>query len=304
MICEHFVNIREMSFTHANLRLDKATSRSFKLPFFNTIVAIRNNHGNGRLDIGLQKYKQPEEWVRKPPLFGEGKLSMKKFLGYMGIVVALVIASAGVASADQVFTTLPGATNPLSGQSVSATADFSLSGSTLTLTLSNTIAGIGSVGQVLTGITFTLSNGTGVSLTGQTGDLVDVNSDKTFTDLGTSALGWGFGTASGSTFELCVICNSSVTSPVTPSEGILGPVSADGKYDNANSSITGNAPHNPFVNGSATYTFTVPTGVTVSDVFFQFGTTPGGNVSTPEPASILLLALGLVGVPLLARRRS
>jgi PEP-CTERM motif len=95
-----------------------------------------------------------------------------------------------------------------------------------------------------------------------------------------------------------------VTSPVTPSEGILGPVSGDGKYDNANASITGNAPHNPFVNGSATYTFTVPTGVTVSDVFFQFGTTRGANVSAPEPASILFLGLGLVGLPLLARRRS
>jgi hypothetical protein len=229
---------------------------------------------------------------------------MKKLLGYLGLVIAVVIVSAGVANADQVFSTPTGAINPLTGTPVSGTADFSLSGNTLTLMLSNTIVGIGSAGQLLTGLTFTLSDGSSVSLTGQTGDLVDVNSNKTFTDLGTGTLGWGFGTTGTNTFEVCVICNGGVTSPVTPSEGILGPVSADGSYDNANSSITGNAPHNPFVNGTATYTFTVPTGETVSDVLFQFGTTPGGTISAPEPSSFLLLGVGLLGLALLTSRRS
>jgi hypothetical protein len=211
---------------------------------------------------------------------------------------------AGVANADQVFSTPTGAINPLTGTPVSGTADFSLSGSTLTLTLSNTIVGIGSAGQLLTGLTFTLSDGSGVSLTSQMGDLVDVNSNKTVTDLGTGALGWGFGTTGTDTFEVCVICSAGVTSPVTPSEGILGPVSADGNYDNANSSIAGNGPHNPYVNSTGTYKFTVPAGVTVSDVFFQFGTAPGGNISAPEPSSILLLGLGLLGLALLTGRRS
>jgi hypothetical protein len=136
------------------------------------------------------------------------------------------------------------------------------------------------------------------------GDLVSVNFDKTFTDLGTSALGWGFGTTGTNTFEVCMICTGGVTSGATPHAGILGPVSADGKYDNANNSITGNGSHNPFVNGTATYKFTVPTGVTAGNAFFQFGTTPGDTISAPEPSSILLLGLGLLGMAVLTRRRS
>jgi len=229
---------------------------------------------------------------------------MKRSLRYLGLAMAGMLLFAGVASADQIFTTNTGAINPLTGTPVSGTADFNLTGTTLTLTLSNTITGIGSAGQLLTGLTFTLSDGSGVSFSSQTGDLVHVNSDKTFTDLGTGPLGWGFGSTGTNRFEVCMICTGGVSAGVTPAEGILGPVSGDGKYDSANNSITGNGPHNPFVNGTGTYDFTVPTGVTVSDVSFQFGTTPGGAVSAPEPSSVLLLGFGLLGLALLTARRS
>lgn len=178
-------------------------------------------------------------------------------------------------------------------------ADFSLSGSTLTLTLTNTLGGIHSAGQLLTDVFFTLSVAGSPTLSGQTGDLVKVGAGGVVTDLGTASLGWGFGgiTLNGENgFELCVICQGGVTATATPAEGILGPVSADGKYDNANASLT-NAAHNPLVNDFATFTLTgLPQGVTITDVIFSFGTTPGGNVSVPEPTTLSLLGAGLLAV--------
>ena len=231
---------------------------------------------------------------------------MKKYLGYLVVAMVLAVTSAGVAQADQFFSTPAGSVNPLTGQPVSASANFSLSGSTLTLTLTNLTPDMVSAGQLLTGLSFTLSDGSGVTLNSQTGNLVNILTGGVISNVGAlnDTLGWGFGSTGGSTFELCVICSGGVTSPVTPSEGLLGLPSADGKFDNANPSIVNNASHLPVVLGAATYTFTVPTGVTVSDVFFTFGTQAGGDVSAPEPSSVLLLGLGLVGLPLLIRRRS
>jgi hypothetical protein len=72
-------------------------------------------------------------------------------------------------------------------------------------------------------------------------------------------------------FELCVICQGGPTATATPSEGILGPASLDGKYDNANGSIAGNKPHNPFINQTGTFILTgIPAGATVGNVIFSF----------------------------------
>lgn len=223
-----------------------------------------------------------------------------KILLLTAVMVALGWAS--LAKADQVFVTQPGSTEPVTGQLVSAMAGFSLTGNTLTINLNNTLPGIADAGQLLTDVFFTLSASATPILSSQTGDLITVAKDGTVTDLGSSTLGWGFGASivnSMSGFELCVICQGGPTATATPSEGILGPASGDGKYDNANGSIAGNKPHNPFVNQTATFILTdLPAGATIDNVVFSFSTTPGDNVPgstpVPEPASLVLLCTGLL----------
>ena len=138
----------------------------------------------------------------------------------------LGLGCADRARADQIFATPPGAVEPATGQAVSASVDFSLTGTTLTIKLSDTLVGIQDAGQLLTDVFFTLSDTGSPSLFSQSGDLVQVDFDnktkvQTVTDLGTSDLGWGFGAATVNVlngFELCVICQGGPTAPATPSD--------------------------------------------------------------------------------------
>ncbi len=226
------------------------------------------------------------------------------------VVAMLMLGCINLARADQIFVTPSGSTEPNNGELVSAMADFSLSGNTLTITLANTLPGIHDAAQLLTDVFFTLSAQASPTLSSQTGDLISVDKNGVVTDLGSSALGWGFGAAtvnSMSGFEACVICQGGPTASATPSEGIIGPASGDGKYDNANASIEGNKPHNPFVNQTATFVLTdIPADATVGNVIFSFSTAAGDNVSSspvPEPTSSVLLGSGLGALGLAVWRR-
>ena len=216
----------------------------------------------------------------------------------------LVAGLAGPASADIItFTTPAGAKS--GGQPVSAQATFTPGDNLLTIVLTNLQLDPKSVGQNLSGLGFTVGFGlTGGSLTSSLATARDIGANGTFTDSGQASTGWAMST-SGRQDWLNVLGTDA-----GPAYTLIGPPDFQtGLYDNANASIAGNGPHNPFLAGDATFVLSIP-GMTpqadISGVNFAFGTTPGATVAAlispvPEPATISLLGLG--GLTLLVRRR-
>ncbi len=221
-------------------------------------------------------------------------------------VVAVTLVAAAMitpAARAQTYVT-PGGSTDTAGDPVSASATFTVTSGQIVVTLNNLEVNQKDAGQLLTDLSFTVSGGTLPSLSGAaaqlgTANLILVASDGTVTPDGTNqSIGWGYTTSNSNTqAEL-----NGLNGANTPSDTIIGPPNGSGVYSNANPSIAGNGPHNPFASESATFTITgsgITGGTTIASATFSFGTTSGDNIdgvlTTPEPSTIVLAGLGALG---------
>jgi hypothetical protein len=221
------------------------------------------------------------------------------------LAAAVVGFAASAAKADIVTFVTPTGSTSTGGDPISASATFTTSGGTLTIVLKDLQGNPKDAAQLLSDLSFTLGHGgtlTGASQTGASSQELTVNGNGTFSvgaNLTTvAAVGWVF-TNSTTTGTLDVLQGPGHAGPA---HLIIGPPGGP-TYSNANGSIAGNGPHNPFLNQSATFTITGPgidDGTTVTAATFSFSTTEGSSLipgtlsTTPVPAPPALV-LGLVG---------
>ncbi|MGN6369761.1 MAG: hypothetical protein ACTHN5_15995 [Phycisphaerae bacterium] len=225
-------------------------------------------------------------------------------IGMTGLFSAAVVAAlAGAASANTVdIATLIGAT--VGGNPVSADALVTTGNGTVTVVLTNLIVDPTTVGQNISGFSFTLSDVfTTDSLTSSSGLERMVHDDGSYTDGGLASTGWAESSA-GKVITLNLLGTSEA-----PDHTIIGSPALDDKYDSAGGSIDKTSgPHNPFFTGPVTFNLSVlgvTSATTVTAANFQFNTSAGSNESNvnittvvPLPPAVLsgMGMLGMLGI--------
>ncbi len=152
------------------------------------------------------------------------------------------------------------------------------------------------VNQNLSGLFMTFNTGQSAgTLSSSFGVERMVAGDKSYADSATVATGWDLlGGAIDPLFGTVGLHLDLLSTGTSPTHTIIGLPDANNLYGDANPSIAGNGPHNPFFGESATFVLNIPglsNSSRVSNTTFQFNTSAGTYIGVPEPSSFALLGL-------------
>jgi hypothetical protein len=172
------------------------------------------------------------------------------------------------------------------GETQKASVTFTTAAGTLNVTLNDLISNPISIGQNISGLRFTLSDGSASgSLISSSGVELTVNSNRTYLAGSAVSTGWLLSSSGNA-----LLLEGLGAGTRGPKHTIIG-TSSNGSYfggtfSNANGSIKGNVPHNPFLESGATFELAIA-GLTAADTItsatFSFGTAPGDTLDGKAP---------------------